>query len=205
MPGLSSMSDGSNSPLPGHQAGAPLRQHRPGGVVRRQQHLSPAIRPGLRCGVSTQGPPTVFTDALPGHQAGAPLRPLATAQPGRSLPASPRPSGRGSVAAGTLSEPYDARPSSPRPSGRGSVAAGCHAGASRGRPTSPRPSGRGSVAADIWEPITDRSNPLPGHQAGAPLRQQITVQIFPGVGRLSPAIRPGLRCGVFTHTNATPR
>ena len=157
--------------LPGHQAGAPLRHDLVIGDVATGDQLSPAIRPGLRCGgagrVEHGDPETVsprpsgrgsvaaavllhaagvLTSTLPGHQAGAPLR-----QPG---------------SAGRHTRTVQLSPAI-RPGLR------CGQVVPPQIPTidgSPRPSGRGSVAAKRPCPAVTRWNPLPGHQAGAPLR-----------------------------------
>ena len=213
--------------------------------------LSPAIRPGLRCGtthrsglsplthrsprpsgrgsVAASWPtcrPTRRWGSLPGHQAGAPLRrslaatafaPMIWSLPGHQAGAPLR-------RKHAPIRPRAGRPS-PRPSGRGSVAARTPARTPRLlKPGSPRPSGRGSVAAGTVRFVADcLGAPLPGHQAGAPLRQLLDP-VLAGhalhsprpsgrgsvaalrLGRpracipcLSPAIRPGLRCGCHGH------
>ncbi len=140
-------------PLPGHQAGAPLRLEAGQPVLRPEHQPSPAIRPGLRCGSGT---------------------------PRASRPAARRP---------------------PRPSGRGSVAAGIAGWWWPSWEAPPRPSGRGSVAAPRWP---DRRgapcHALPGHQAGAPLRRTAQSGMVDGWCGPSPAIRPGLRCGAVLGT-----
>ena len=157
---------------PGHQAGAPLRLGdaadgdgqvarfpRPSGrgsiaaigTSTPSGHalsLPPAIRPGLHCGAGSLISHGSSALTSPGHQAGAPLR---------------RGSGR-----------RDEGPRSvvfPRPSGRGSIAAGRRGSLCQWWTDFPRPSGRGSIAATAtvqrWR---SRWPPSPGHQAGAPLR-----------------------------------
>ena len=111
---------------PGHQAGAPLRRIE---VLDQPAHdnLPPAIRPGLHCGTRDQmaalggggsfprpsGRGSIAARCpdrhhfaivvpSPGHQAGAPLRQRRARceDEGPGLDGFPRPSGRGSIAAG---------------------------------------------------------------------------------------------------------
>ena len=168
--------EGPAPPLPGHQAGAPLRRDDAPAAVAADCCPSPAIRPGLRCGVIPVLVRLAFCTSLPGHQAGAPLR------------RRPR--------AGD-----DQRRRSPSPAIRPGLRCGDrgHDRAASDAWDPPRPSGRGSVAATATALTASRSAlALPGHQAGAPLRRRLRPRDRRrGHRRPSPAIRPGLRCGAL--------
>ena len=208
--------------LPGHQAGAPLRQLGLDAVGGLGDLPSPAIRPGLRCGTgkieanaielgipprpsgrgsvaarSQRRAPLGPGSSLPGHQAGAPLRhdvrscrcglfavPLPGHQAGAPLRLQhghhifrrdggpPRPSGRGSVAAfaaircTTEHEP-------PSPAIRPGLRCGQAIGLGIGCWLCPSPAIRPGLRCGRITSSSRSSAPttLPGHQAGAPLRQ----------------------------------
>ncbi len=175
-----------------------MRRHRRGRDDHRDHRLPPAIRPGLHCGNPFEWVLKPIKCASPGHQAGAPLRRRGRRRAAGRRSGFPRPSGRGSIAAGIAPPVPEASPSFPRPSGRGSIAAG-------------RPRYRPPV----------RSATSPGHQAGAPLRHRsfgwflfwgrdfprpsgrgsiaaiTSCSISASLRPLPPAIRPGLHCGEF--------
>ena len=116
--------EGPAPPLPGHQAGAPLRRDDAPAAVAADCCPSPAIRPGLRCGVIPVLVRLAFCTSLPGHQAGAPLRrrPRAGDDQRRR---SPSPAIRPGLRCGD-GDRFDRLKEClgpPRPSGRGSVAA----------------------------------------------------------------------------------
>jgi hypothetical protein len=190
----------------------------------RSAGVSTASRPWLHCGLASYSTRSMSGKGLHGQPAVAPLRLSADVEAEHSPQRSPRPAGRGSIAATSTGGTPPSTSGSPRPAGRGSIAATGtprttrstrsrvstasrpwlhlrHRRASGWRADlakSPRPAGRGSIAARTAA-LSRRpaAAGLHGQPAVAPLRQHHRRGWERAHDHVSTASRPWLHCGTL--------